>query len=173
MLYDRLWHNSALSPTTVGAQTVNSVALTRPDANGDAVEAWLEVYTTLGAGSTAKTLVYTNSGNTGSRTATLVGFVTTAAAGRCFPFTLTSGDLGVKSIQSFNNVATSTSGTFGLVLRRLVSSLFIPLSSTGNALDPIAGGLPRVYDDACLEFVWTGSSTLATTVGGALSLAQG
>lgn len=173
LLYDRLWHNSGLSPTTVGNQAVNSVALTRPDANGAMVEPWLEVYTALGAGSTAKTINYTDQdGNTGN-TGTLQGFATTAAAGRAFPFSLAAGDTGVRSIQGFDNVATSTSGTFGLVLRRLVASMHIPIANTGYVFGPIDLGLPRVYDDACLEFLWFASGTTANTVAGSLALAQG
>lgn len=176
LLYDRLWQNSGLSPTTVGAQTVNSVALTRgPGAGtaGEAVEAWLQVYTVLGAGSTAKTITYTNSAGTASRTGTLVNFVTTAAVSRNFYFSLASGDTGVRSIQSFDNIATSTSGTFGLLLRRLVFTMNFATSNVGNTYDAIGMGLPRVYDSACLELMLLCNNTATQSFGGNIAFCQG
>ncbi len=173
MLYDRLWHNSGLSVTSTSGQTVNSSTLTRPNSNGDGVEAWLQVYTTLGAGSTAKTISYTNQSGTSGQTGTLIGFVTTAAANRAFQFGLASGDTGVRSIQSFNNVATSTSGTFGLILRRPIAQLSSVVNASSDLLGPIDGGLPRIYDDACLEFLWFANTSTAMTIGGHLGFAQG
>lgn len=177
LLYDQLWRNSGLSVTTLGNQTVQAgtpaVPLTRPDANGAAAEAWLQVYTALGAGSTAKTITYTDQDGNASQVGTTVGFVTTAGANRCFPFSLAAGDTGVRSIQFFDNVATSTSGTLGLIIRRLVAPLVFTIANAGAALDPIGGGLPRVYDDACLELIWYASATTAVQTGGAVQLAQG
>jgi hypothetical protein len=173
MLYDRLWHNSGLSPTTVGNQAVTSTTLTRPDANGDDVEAWLDVYTTLGAGSTAKTIAYTDQSGNASNTGTLQNFVTTAAAARAFRFALAAGDTGVRVITGFDNVATSTSGTFGLILRRHIISLMTPAQSSGSAMDAIQAGLPRIYDDACLELLFASNGSVSTQVHGSLTLAQG
>jgi hypothetical protein len=39
-LYDRLWQNSGIDRTSTSAQTINSVALNRPDNTGFDVEAW-------------------------------------------------------------------------------------------------------------------------------------
>lgn len=173
LLYDRLWHNSGLSPTLLTAQTVSSVALTRPDANGASAEAWFQVYGVLGAGSTAPTISYTDQdGNTGN-TGTLQNFVTTAAAQRCFPFALAAGDTGCRAIASYTNGATMTSGTFGLIIRRQVAQLPVNVASGGATPDPIQLGIPRVYDSACLELIWYSSATTSMTVGGAIQLAQG
>jgi len=173
ILYDRLWHNSGLSPTSLTAQTVNSTALTRPDANGADVEAWFHVLGTLGAGSTAPTISYTdqdgNSGNTG----TLMNFVTTAATHRNFQFQLASGDSGVRSIQSYTNAATLTSGTFSLILRRRIAALALPNSNYGGMLDPLSGGLPSIPNDACLELMVFNGSAVAAFAYGGLSLIQG
>src|SRR5260221_676626 len=49
ILYDRLVHTSTLSGTVTTAQTVASVALTRPDALGTNTELFMEAYTALGA----------------------------------------------------------------------------------------------------------------------------
>lgn len=174
MLYDRLWENSGLSPTTTTGQTVNSVALTRPDALGGDVEAWFQVYAAMGAGTGGTmTLTYTDQdGNTGS-TATIQSFAGSAAIGRTFPYSLAAGDTGVRSIQTETHTATLTSGTYGLVLRRRVATIPIPVSNTGALLDPLSGGLPTIPDDACLELLWFPTGTTATTLQAALALAQG
>lgn len=185
LLYDRLWQNSGLSPTTLTAQTVASVALPArtPDpadqsgetfnTNGHGVEAWLDVYAVMGAGSTAPTISYTNSDGVAGRTGTLQGFVTTAAVGRVFNFSLQAGDKGIQSIQSYTNGATMTSGTFGLVLRRLLASVAIPQAITGQALDWSALGLPVIPDDTCLELLWIPNGTSAVVLQGNGVLAQG
>lgn len=172
-VYDRLWHNSGLSPTLLTAQTVNSVSLTRPNANGADAEAWFQVYTTLGAGSTAPTISYTDQDGNDTQTGTLQGFVTAAAAGRTFPFSLASGDTGVRSIQTYTNGATMTSGTFGLVIRRRLATIPIGVSNTGDVFDFAKVGNRQISDDTCLEFVWLANAASATQLLGSLTLAQG
>lgn len=172
ILYDRLWQNSGLSATSLTAQTVSSVALTRPDANGAQAEAWFQVYAVMGAGSTAPTISYTDqSGNTGN-TGTLQGFATTAAAGRTFPFSLAAGDTGVRAIATYTNGATMTSGTFGLVIRRRLAAVITTASNSGALVDPLTGGLPTIPDNACLEFVYQGGTVTNVAYGG-FTLAQG
>lgn len=173
LLFDRLWQNSGLSPTLLTAQTVNSVALTRPDANGGDVEAWLEVVTALGAGSTAPSISYTNQAGTSGKTATLQQFVASAGAGRTFRFALAAGDTGVRSIQSYTNGATMTSGTFSLVLRRRIAAIPVSLANLAATLDAIQLGMPVIYDNACLELVWLATQAGATQVGGMIGIGQG
>ena len=171
-VFDRLWHNSGLSPTTLTAQTVNSVALTRPDALGANVEAWLEVNTALGAGSTPPSISYTDQDGNAGNSASLMAFVATAAAGRNFPFGLAGSDTGIRSIQTYTNGATMTSGTFSLVLRRRIAEIDIPAGGLAEVLDFFALGGPQIDDDAALEFVWFGAVASATQVFGSLTLAQ-
>lgn len=173
LIYDRLWQNSGLSVTSTVDQTVNSTALTRPDALGADVEAWLHVFTTLGVGSTAKTISYTDQDGNAVNTGTLTGFFTAAQAQQTFPFALAGTDRGVRSIQSFNNVATSTSGTFGLVLKRLVATHSVINPNFCNQVGALSLGLPRVYDSACLEMVYISAQTVSTSLFGSISLAQG
>jgi hypothetical protein len=157
-LFDRLWHNSGLSVTSTGAQTINSVALDRPDASGDSVEAWYEVYSVMGAGTPTVTLTYTNSAGTASRSGSSGVLATSMALGRTGQFQLASGDVGVRSIQTWQASATFTSGTIGLVLRRFVA---VSVFSIGvpRVVDTLALGLPRVYDDACLEMLFLPMTT--------------
>lgn len=173
-LYDRLWHNSGLSPTVLTAQTVNSVALTRPDALGADAEAWFQVYgTAMGGGTTAPTITYTDqAGNTGN-TGTAQGWAGSAGVWRTFPFALAAGDTGVRSIQAYTNAATLTGGAFGLVIRRKVATVFAPGIGLGSDRDFAGLGMPRVYDDACLELLWLAGSTTAMTASGDVDLIQG
>lgn len=153
-LYDRLLqtgNSSGISATSTSAQTINSTALTRPDANGNQAEAWYEVYVVMGAGTPTVTLTYTNPAGTASRTGSSGALPTTMPVGRTGQFSMQSGDDGVKSVQTWQSSATFTSGTIGLVLRRLIA--FVPLFG-GHSVTQVDGlglALPRVYDDACIE----------------------
>lgn len=177
-VYDRLWHDSGIDVTLTTAQTIQSappvaVPLTRPDALGAQVEAWWEVYATMGAGTPTVTLTYTdqdgNTGNSGSSGA----LGTTMPLGRTGRFSLASGDTGVRSIQTWQANATFTSGTIGLVQRRRLLCHELQPSGLPTTLDAIECGVPRVYDDACLEVLFFASSSLGFTASLQLFLAQG
>jgi len=183
-LYDRLWHNSGLSATNLSAQTVNSVTLpsrcpvlTDPtgetfDTLGNGVEAWFQVYVAMGSGATAPSISYTDeAGN--SATGTVVGMVSASGVGRCFPFGLAAGDRGVRSIQSYTNGASLTSGTFGLGLRRRIATIPTTMGSSIAQLDFTQLGLPAIPNSAHLELIYVPASTLAPTLVGDLTLVQG
>lgn len=172
-VYDRLWQQSGIVVTTTGAQTINSVALDRPDANGDDAELWFHIYSATGAGAATPTVSYTNPAGTAGQTATCIGYAASAVQHRCFPFQLASGDTGVKSIQSITLGTSLTSGTVGLILRRKVAEIPIPATGLSARLDAIALGLPRVYDNACLEFVLRVGSSATPNVAGSLNLING
>lgn len=164
LLYDRLWHNSGINATITTSQTINSVALTRPDANGANVEAWWHVYATMGAGTPNVTLTYTDQdGNTGNTTTSGV-LATAMATHRTGPFPLAAGDTGVRSIQSWQADATFTSGTIGLILRRRLAE--IPIYANADAVqDALRCVLASIPTNACLELVAysnTGSSHILT-----------
>jgi len=158
-LYDRLWNSGPLSATQTTAQTINSVALNRPDANGVNAEAWHEVYALMGAETitVAPSISYTNSAGTAGRTGTLQGYTASRNIGYTSPFSWQTGDLGVKSIQSFTNPQTNTSGTPGVVLRRRIAAI-------GGAWGPMqlnhwGTGLPRIENSAALEIIGIGQGT--------------
>lgn len=149
-LYDRLWHNSGLSGTTLTAQTVNSLALTRPDANGNDVECWLECNTATGTTARTLTVSYTDAANGAGRAGT-IAIPANMLAGRMIPMTNQSGDYGVKSIQSATlSASTGTAGDFGLVLLRRIADIPMLVSDSGVDRDAFALGLPQIYSGACL-----------------------
>jgi hypothetical protein len=172
LIFDRLWHNNGLSVTSLIAQTVNSIALTRPDALGAEVEAWFEVTTSLGAGSTPPSISYTDQSGNAGNTASLIGFVTTASGGRNFPFGLAGGDSGIRSIQTYTNGASMSSGAFSLVLRRRIAEIDIDPNRLSNVHDAFVTAMATVPDGAALEFVWFAAQTASMQVYGSMNLAQ-
>jgi hypothetical protein len=175
-LYDRLWQNSGIDRTSTSAQTINSVALNRPDNTGFDVEAWWHVYVSMGTGTPTVTLTYTNADGTASRTGTAI-FGASYTVGRTGPFSLQGGDEAVRSIQTWQGSATfGTAGTIGLVLRRRLMMLPINIGYgiKHDTVEPTECGLPRVYDDAFLECVVQSlGSTSTISPSGILSLIEG
>lgn len=175
-LIDRLWHNSGLSPTLTTAQAITPAALPARSndgtANGLGVMAGIEWSTTGGAGTPTVTLTYTDeAGNTGA-SATLTG-ATTPALGAVEIFQLAAGDNGVRAPTSFIQSATRTSGTFHLVLFRVIAQLEVTAANIGNAIDALTSGMPRIYDDSVLQLMWIPSGTTATNFIGQYIETQG
>lgn len=158
MIYDRLWHNSALSGTVTTAQTFTQPALTR-HTDGIGVEAFLEIYTATGSTAVTATISYTNTDDVSGRSGT-VSLIASPVAGQMIPFQLASGDKGVKSIQSVTlSATTGTAGNFGLTLIKRKAEVPITVANIGQTLDGIALGLPEIWDNACLAFMVQCSAT--------------
>jgi len=175
-LIDRLWQNSGLSPTSTTAQAITPAALPARSgdgtANGADVLAALEWSTAGGAGTPTVTLTYTDQdGNTGA--AGLVAGVASPPVGTFEIFTLAAGDTGIRAPTSFIQGVTRTSGAFHLVLFRVLAQIDITAANIGNAVDPVTGGLPRIYDDSVLQLVWFPAATTAVNIIGQYIETQG
>lgn len=179
MLADRLWHNSGISVTTFPtAQTLTSATFPARDnngsSNGEGVFLGVEVSTATGAGTPTITVVYTNSDNEPSRTATnIFGTNATSAIGTFYPLGLQSGDKGVKSIQSIALSASWTSGTIHLVAYRPLVSITAILAGTCNTVDALTSGLPRMYDNTVPFLIYTPNTTTSTGIIGTMTVTQG
>ena len=176
LLVDRLWENSGLSVTSTTAQAITPAAIPSRDLNGAAlghgVQAAIEWSAAGGAGPPTVTLTYTDQdGNTGN-TGTFSGNGT-PAAGTVEIFTLDAGDSGVRAPTSFIQNATRTSGTMHLILFRIIAMLPGPLIYVGNALDVVTAGMPRIYNDSCLQLLWLASSTAGVNLSGIYLETQG
>jgi hypothetical protein len=163
VLCDRLWHNSGLNVTSTTAQAITPAALPPRDSNGttngEGVYAAVEWSAAGGAGTPTVTLTYTDQdGNTGA-TATLVGNAT-PAAGTFEIFSLASGDTGMRAPTSFIQSATRTSGTMHLILFRMLAQVELTSANIGNAIDVLTSGMPRIYDDSVLFFIFFPVSTV-------------
>lgn len=176
LLCDRLWHNSGLSVTLTSSQTVNSVAWPARSldgtANGDGVLIGLEWRVVSGAGTPVCTLGYTNQAGTAGRTATFTG-LTASNVGTFMIWPLDAGDTGVRSIQTYQQSATWTSGTLHLVAFRVLAMLDLPVANVGNSLDALSGGLPRLYNDTVPWIVQLAAAATATNLSGTMIVTQG
>lgn len=150
LLIDRLSHQGGLVGNVNTLQTTNlpTAALTRYS-SGEGVMIGVEVYSGLGATDSVLTVTYTNSGGTGSRTATIP--LTDTAAARCFYIaSLQAGDTGVDSVESVQlSASTGTAGNFGI-------TLFKPLCLIADASEfidatKIVGWNSQINTDACLQ----------------------
>lgn len=171
-VYDRLVDSSGLVANVNTLQSFSYPSLPRY-ADGDLVEAFLEVNTTW-TGSTASNLTvnYTNqAGDPKSAVTPMTGTIGSPVK-RLLPLCLAVGDRGFRSVQSvqFDN-AYSTSGNFGIVLARRI--LWIPQASsslTGSAppyseVNAFRGALPKFLANAC---PWLTGLTHTTTAGGTI-----
>lgn len=177
-LCDRLWHNSGLSATSTSAQTVNSVAFPARShdgtANGDGVLVGLEVSSVTSTGTPTLTVTYTNqAGDTGRSATNIVPTVSGSAAGAFYPIGLQAGDSGVRSIQTYQQSSTWTGGTLHLVAYRPIIRLDLPAALSGNCLDAVTGGMPRMFDNSVPFLIFIPSTTTASVISGHAVWSQG
>lgn len=179
LIYDRLW---ACSGFTTNITTLQSI--TTPGSipsrdlngasNGDAVELWLEVYTAPGATGATWTVTYTDQGGTGSVTTTYAHPANAESIGQTMPLILAAGDTGVRAVASFQcSVSSGTAGDIGITLRRRIAEIPITLANVAQIFDWAQLGLPRIYDDSCLEFVVQCSTTNTGFLLPSIVIAQG
>lgn len=177
-LIDRLWGNVPVVTTTT-AQAVTSPTWpardTAASTNGAGVMLALECSSATGnAGAiTNTTVTYTNSAGTGSRTATLTSYPATAVQGTFVPFSLTAGDIGVRSVQSVTLGTSYVSGQVHLVAFRLIASIPVPNVNIANRSNFMDLGLPVVWDASVLTAVYWPSGTALGAVSADITYAQG
>jgi hypothetical protein len=131
------------------------------------------------------TLSYTNSAGVSGRTATIVspsagqqGLPSSSRIGALYPFRLDTGDLGVRSIQSYT-ADEDVSGTLSLVMYRSIAYVsaapycgMTPMRGQ-YSLDPISGALPRIYNNSVLFLMEMMDGSGARNLGARITLAQG
>lgn len=175
-LIDRLWHNSGLSVTSTSSQAISPATLPARDAagstNGANVLAAVEWSAAGGAGVPTVTLTYTDQDGNAGASATVTGS-TTPALGLFEIFQLGAGDTGIRAPTSFIQSATRTSGTMHLVLFRPIAQIEVTTGNTGNAIDALTSGMPRIYNDSVLQLLFFPSLTTATTFIGQYIETQG
>lgn len=177
LLCDRLWHNSGLSATLTTSQTVTSAAWPARDrngsTNGEGIKIGFEVSTVMGAGTPTFTLGYTNSAGTSGRSIVTAAQSATMAVGSFIPIELAAGDIGVRSVQTFQLSATMTSGAYHLVGYRVLARAAINLATTGFDLDAIGCKFPRLFDNTVPFLLWLPGTTTAPNLTGLMSVTQG
>mgnify|MGYP003511115712 CR=1 FL=1 len=177
LLCDRLWHNSGFTVTSTGSQTVNSVAWPARDrdgsTNGAGILIGAEVSTVMGAGTPTWTMGYTNSAGTAGRSIVTAAQSATMAVGSFIPIQLAAGDVGVRSVQTWQQSATMTSGVYHLVAYRILARVPCPIAGVDGAVDAITSGFPRLYDNTVPFLLWLPNTTTAPALSAQMIVTQG
>jgi len=175
ILYDRLWHNSGFVGNSIAAQAIATPpVLTRPDALGEDVELWGEVYTAMGATASVFTATYTDSTGGGPKSATYSMPANALAVGQMFPFLLAAGDTGVRTVSQVQlSISTGTAGDFGLVLLRRVGELPCSIVNAAVFMDAFSLGMPQLYSGACLALMVLCTAAASGQWQGAVEFIQG
>lgn len=152
-----------LTPQSMGARDINGTT------RGDGVYLLLTVgESNLASGSSILTATYTSSDGNIGRTAVTPTFSNLAGGSIRF-LNIQNGDVGISSVESVQFSA-APGGTTYLIAYRPIA-LVVPPSDfrNGAAGDVISLGLPRVYDNSCLQIIF-GSAVGFT---GPISFIQG
>jgi hypothetical protein len=179
ILADRLSHQGGLSGTVLSAQTTNlpTAALTRYT-SGVGVFAALEIYSQVGTTGTTVTASYTNTTPTSGRTTVATPFGGTGfrEASRLIILPLQEGDVGVTSVESVTIVvSTQTIGNFGVTLFKPLVMLPVMVQGQQFVFDPLlnlAGNLPEIAGDACLQWIFVSSTSSTGIVQASLKLSE-
>lgn len=159
ILYDRLCHMGGLSANTTSTQNVNMTATTRySGASSVGNRILLEIYSSIGTNAnTFPEISYTNQDGVTGRLAhgVQLGQNFYGSVGTAFLLSLSSGDTGVRSIETFRmNAASSLQGNIGLSIIRPLSIHQMPhRQSTPAYRDFLTGlgGFIKIENDACLS----------------------
>lgn len=178
MLIDRLWQNSGIAVTTTTAQGITTPTWPARDVDGatagNGIMVAIEVSTaTTNAGAiTNTTLNYTDEAGNAAATGTN-SVPITALLGTFLPFSLATGDKGIRSIQGITLGTSYGGGAIHLVAYRLIASLPVLTANIPTSLDLVSLGMPRIYDNSVLSLVWVPTSTAAPTIHGSILYTQG
>ena len=178
LLFDVLWVNSGLAITTTGAQAITTPTLPARDLNGTtngegcSIAILCTAAVGLAAVASNATVTYTNSGGTGSHTATLSAIVgsqapATPVIGTLIWFNLQAGDKGVRSIQSISLNTSWVSGSISLMITRDIATIGTTIPNV-NAQKIIGTPGIRLYNGTCLLHCNLASATTATFFAGEL-----
>ena len=119
-------------------------------------------------------MTYTNSAGTGSRTSTNV--ITTVAAsnpGLFYVMGLQAGDVGVRSIQSFQLSASWVTGAMHLVAFRILATVEVTDEGLIKQADALTSNFVRMYDNTVPFVLWVAESTTASFANAVIDYAQG
>jgi hypothetical protein len=178
LLCDRLWHNGGINITSTALQAISSPTWPSRDelggTTGVGVNVAIGVSALTGAGTPSITLGYTaTDGIAGKTNTTIIAPAAASPPGTFHSFALNGGERGVRSIQSIQLSASWISGTINLVAYRVLASLALPNVGAAVSIDPITGGLPRMYKGSVPFLVFIPSATTTNFVWGSVGLSHG
>lgn len=145
---------------------------------GDGCQIWCEVQTAFSAAAHTFSLTYTNQvGTTGKVTPTISG-VASAVVGRSINTglwqPLATGDTGVRSVQTFTFGSGLTTGQFAICLVRPLAVIPIPAITQYIERDFVVElpSMPRIYDDACLSFIYVPTAAVTAASFGEIRIVE-
>jgi hypothetical protein len=155
LLYDRLLHISGLSGTVTSAQSVGGSITRYTGSEAWNNQAWIEVYSPLGATATTLSMNYTDeSGNAATSTnLTTIGGVAFSEQCRTWPIALAAGDTGVRGVTDVTLTATTgTAGDFGITIVRPLALLNVSQVG-GGGIRTYLESMPEIKAGACLALM--------------------
>lgn len=171
MMYDRVWHAGAFTPTSGSYAGMVGTAIDRPS-TGEGIELWVEIATALSAAAHTLTITYTNQAGDTGRTATVV-LPASAPIGRFFPVPLQAGDWGVRQVTAMSGSATPPTGTFNLIALRTILRVGLLANSPARLAVPETVLRP-MYANSCLASAFFNpAGTTAPTIGIAADTVEG
>jgi hypothetical protein len=141
--------------------------------NGKGVFAAYEVSGTMGAGTPTLTMTYVNSDGTAGQASPAITLATTMIVGNFIPIPLAAGDKGVRGILNHTKNVTQTSGTYHMVLYRVLARVPVSVANVTGAVDAITGGMVRAYDNTVPFIVFVPGTTTAPNLSGQVIWSQG
>jgi hypothetical protein len=78
-------------------------------------------------------------------------------------FPLAAGDTGLRAITGYQASATRTSGTFHLVIFRIIAAIPAGAPNDHDLHDAVRLGMPRIYDDSVLQLIWISGANTGNT----------
>ena len=179
LLYDRIFHASAINHNTAAAQTITGVPTRNATTTSPGNFAFLPVTTVLTATAFTITMQYVDqAGNTAENAAALTG-ITSAAVGRiCHApwfIPLNAGDTGLRNATQITFSAAAASGVSNFVMGHPLAFLPCPTANLPFVLDGInsAFNLINIGTGACLSLLELKGVGSATAYSGQLILVSG
>lgn len=176
LVYDRLWACSGMLTNTTSTQSITTpgtLTAGRDPNSGLDVEPWIEVYSAPGATGATWTITGTDSTGTGSRTWTYAHPANAETVGQFLP-TLPGTAIGGCRIPASLacSVSSGTAGDVGITLVRQLASISTSIANVESVKDAIMLGLPEVFDDACVFFVWLSTATTTQRIDGTIAIPE-
>jgi hypothetical protein len=165
VLVDRLLHIGGLSGTSTSAQTVAGSLSRYTDGLG--VEAWIEIYTQIGASATTVSMNYDSDSATNQTSpAQAIGGTGLREAQRLIRLPVAAGHRGVKVVNNVTLAATtSTAGEFGVTLVRPLAWGVIGVGGTGALVNLLSKPV-EISTDSCLALAWLAPGTTTPEIEG-------
>jgi len=140
---------------------------------GDNTMLAYEVSGAMAGGTPTLTATYVNHAGTAGQVTPSITLAASYPVGTFIPFPLAAGDRGIRAVATHTKNATQNSGTYHLVIYRVLSRVSIIGAAIGGSVDAVTSGFPRAYTNTVPFLVWVPSSTVAPNVSGQVIWTQG